>query len=130
MVQRDADLDAAVLEREHVLDVVARAELLVAVGPDVEQQLEVPQRQRPERRRRVLREHDDLADARAGPRVGTIERAADRAPASVKRRKEVLEHRDVPAARRHFGRVRRIGRRRERVVLRRRQERPVLPMAA
>ena len=51
MVQRHADLDAAILERIDVLDVGARAELAVAVGPDVDEQLEVPQRQRAERRR-------------------------------------------------------------------------------
>ena len=49
MVQRDADLDAAVLEREDVLDVVARAELAVPVGPDLDHQLDVPERQRAER---------------------------------------------------------------------------------
>ena len=38
-MQGDADLDAAVLEDHHVLDVLARAELLVAMAPHPHQRL-------------------------------------------------------------------------------------------
>src|SRR5205814_9927927 len=38
----------------------------VPIRPDIDEQLEVPQRQSSERRRRILREHDYFADAFAG----------------------------------------------------------------
>ena len=41
VMQRDAHLDAAILEREDVLHVVTRAELLVTLRPHVDEELEV-----------------------------------------------------------------------------------------
>ena len=109
VVQRDADLDAPVLEREDVLHVVARAELGVAVSPDLEEQFEVPrERHGAERGLRVLREDDNLAGPEAGARVhddlGRVVRERRQ------RREHVLEDRDLPRPLGHLGRVLRIAR--------------------
>ena len=60
MVQRHADLDPAVLEDQHVLDVRARAELLVALAPDPHQRLGALGRERPERVVVTIGVHDHL----------------------------------------------------------------------
>ena len=126
MVQRDTHFDAAVLEWEYVLHIVARTELRVAMRPYFEQQLDMRQRQRAERGRRVLREYHDLARAEARPRRD------DRLRWIVRQRrqrgKQIFEHRHVPRALWHLGRMLGIRRGRERVVFRRRQERAVLAM--
>ena len=83
MVQGDADLDAAVLEREHVLHFRPCAELDVPVRPDLEQQLDVRKRQRPERGTRVLGEHHHLGGAERRPRFD--DRRAGGSPGSALR---------------------------------------------
>ena len=45
MMQGDADFDAPILERIHVLNLRNPAKLFIAIGPHVNQQLEMPQRQ-------------------------------------------------------------------------------------
>ena len=59
----DPDLHSPVLEGEDVGDLRPRRKLTVAVCPDFQQELEVPERQGSEGRRRVPREDDDLAGA-------------------------------------------------------------------
>ena len=62
MMQRDADFDAAVLEREHVLRRRHRAPSARSDPPRRRaSKLEVPERQRAERRGRILREDHHLA---------------------------------------------------------------------
>ncbi len=48
MMKRHPDLDTAVLERVHVLDIGACAELDVAVRPDLENQPQLVERQGPQ----------------------------------------------------------------------------------
>ena len=67
MMQRHTHLDAAVLEREHVVHVVACAERFVAIGPDVDDERDAIERETAERRGRILREHDHFAGAAAWP---------------------------------------------------------------
>ena len=104
----------------------ARPELDVAVGPDLEQQLEVRERQHAERRPGVLREHDDLASA--APRSGVDDRVRRIVCQRRQRREHVLEDRHLPRPLGHLGRVLRITRRGQRVVFRWREERAVLPV--
>src|SRR3954469_20196937 len=66
MVQRDTHLDATVFEREHVRDLRLAAEFLVAIRPDVDQQLDMPERQRSQGGCSVLRKDHDLTDAERG----------------------------------------------------------------
>ena len=80
---RGADLGAAILEDEHVVDVGARAERCAALGPEVDHLARAGGAERPERRvvlRRV--EHDLAAVARASPASGsrTSARRTARAP--------------------------------------------------
>ena len=48
MMQRDADLHAAILEGHDVLDVGQRSELAAAVRPHLDNQLDMVERKRPE----------------------------------------------------------------------------------
>jgi len=125
MMQRRADLDAAVLERKDIAHVVARAEPARAVAPDLDQELDVAERERAERRRPLGCVDDDLAVAAGGRgrdvQLGHLDRAL-----AAERGEAVVEHRDFPVAPGKLGRTLAIGRRRERVVLGRRLERPVL----
>ena len=125
--ERDAHLDAPVLEFEDVVHVGAFAEFDVAVGPDSRDEIEPRQRQRAERRRWVLGEDHDLAGAAARPCRHAERRRAVRG--GDERRKQILEHGDFPRARGELGRVERVGGHGQRVELGRRQERPVLPVA-
>jgi hypothetical protein len=61
VAERDADLLAAVLEHEDVLDVREAAELPGAVAPDVDEVADVLDGLRPQRRVMVRRVTDDLA---------------------------------------------------------------------
>ena len=45
MMQCHPNLDATVLEREHIRHVVSGAQLHVAIGPDIDDQLEAVDRQ-------------------------------------------------------------------------------------
>ena len=87
VVQRDADLDAAVLEDVDVLDVLARAELRVAVAPHPHQRLGALGRQRAERAVVVVGVDDHLG------------RAARR----LERREAVVEDDDLEALERDLG---------------------------
>ena len=60
MVKGDAHLDAAVLEDEHVVDVLSRAELGVAMAPHPHQGLGPLGRERPEGGSVIVGVHDDL----------------------------------------------------------------------
>jgi hypothetical protein len=66
VMQRDADLHAAVFEDEHVVDVIACAELHVAVAPDPHQRLGALGRERGERAFVFVCVHDDLGRAVRG----------------------------------------------------------------
>src|ERR1035437_6987598 len=66
VVQGDADLLAAVLEGEHVLDGLERGQLAGAVGPDVHDSPGPFRRQRREAGAMVAGEADDLAAAYGG----------------------------------------------------------------
>ena len=68
MGQRDADLLAAVLEDEDVLDVRPRRQLRVAVRPDIDEQPSLALRHRCQRAGVVGGVDDDLADAGGGAR--------------------------------------------------------------
>src|SRR5262249_54988221 len=121
--QRHADLLAAVLEREDVSHVLARPEDARAVGPHLDEELHVPERERRERARGVLRVDDDLAAPQSGARGdgelgGVVRQRGERG-------KKVLEDGHVPGAGRDLRRVPRVRRRRERVV-RGRKERALL----
>ena len=72
MMKRDAHFDAAILERHHVLHVRDSSELDVAVAPHLDNQLEMLERQAAETLRRVLCEHDDLADPPAPASSSTL----------------------------------------------------------
>jgi hypothetical protein len=127
VAQRHPDLDAAVLERHHVLDLRQRADFTGAVRPDLQQQLDLIERQGAERGVRVLGEDDHLADPAGRRRVDDGRRRVVRD--WHHRREAVVEHRHLVLSHGQLGRKARIARRPERVVLGRRQERPVLAVA-
>jgi hypothetical protein len=127
MMERHANFDAAILEGKHILNLVARSERCVPIGPDVHQELEVRQRQQAERCRGILREHHHFADP-AARRGGHAERWR-RVGCQGERWKHVLENGDVPRTGGNLRRMPRIAARRKRVVLRRRKKCSVLPMA-
>ena len=104
MVQGDADLDATVLEREHVLHFgrapssryrsaqTSNSSSMCASGSDPS----------------VARGscvNTTTSQAPSAGRVATIELRADRAPGSAQGRKQILEDRHVVVARRQFGRM-------------------------
>jgi hypothetical protein len=126
MMERDADFDTAILEGEDVGHVRPRAQHRLPIRPHVDQQLEMRQRKRPERGTRILREDDDFARALA--RRGRNLQHGRIVRPGRKRRKEIVEHRDIPGAFGNFGRMIRIASRRERVVLGGGQEGAVLAM--
>src|SRR5674476_288179 len=79
VVQGDADLLAAVLEGEHVLDGLERGQLAGAVGPDVHDSPGPFRRQRREAGAMVAGEADDLA---AAQRRSLGQQGAPREPGS------------------------------------------------
>src|SRR5690606_6098793 len=98
VVERDADLLAAVLEAEHLLDARLGTERGRAVGPRVDDRAHALRGERAERRLVVAREADDLAPARRRG-VELERRVLDdgvRYPGhALQRREAVLEHDDV-----------------------------------
>jgi hypothetical protein len=126
VIERHPDLDAAVFERVDVLDLRQRPEPFVAVGPDLQQQLEMPQRQRAKRRGRILCEYHHLADAASGggwyPQRWRVVRRHG------KSREQVFKDRDIPGAGWHLGRVIGAAAHGERVVIGGRQKGAMLPV--
>jgi hypothetical protein len=139
MVQRDADLLAAVLEAEDLLDAVERVECDGAVDPCLHHRAHPVGRERSEGRAVVGREADDLAPSDAGPpreqvrhtaaaRV-TVTRVGGAHVARVdgEGREAVLEHHHVVRIGRDLGQPARPGRA-ERTLIRGGQERTPLPV--
>src|SRR5688572_14495393 len=58
VMQRDTDFDATVLERVNVRHMLQPCQLVVAIGPDVDQQLEMWEGQTSKRGGRVLRSEE------------------------------------------------------------------------
>src|SRR5688500_3710888 len=93
MMECDAHLDAAILDRHYILDVVIRAKGSVPVSEGLEHDFEMIKRQRAQRRRWILRIHDDLASSRSRSRRRQRRRSLiGPVPHSGK---TVLEHRHV-----------------------------------
>ena len=121
VVQRDADLHASILEGQHALDDAALGQPGGAVGPDLEQQLNLLGGQSAQRAGSVLAEHHHLALAGAGAVAGAHD-GLRRGRAQAEAGKAVVEHRHVVLAARQLGGVFRIAGGGERIVFRRRQE--------
>src|SRR6266566_4096323 len=97
VMERDPDLFALVLEDVDVGDLRPRAELAVAVGPNVDEEPDPLQRQARQGQLVLGRVDDDLAARR---------RWTDRtpvAPVGPERRKAVLEHNDLERVERYLG---------------------------
>ena len=118
MVQRDADFGAAIFEQQHIGNARARTELLRAFAPDLEQQLDMAQRQDAQRGFWVLREHHHFA--MPGSRRGGYDQLRWRRRAGQhfgQGRKAVVEDRHIPGTGRYFSGVGRVSGHRQRVVL-------------
>ena len=110
VAQGDPHLDPAIFEDEHVVDVLACAELLITLTPDPHQRLGALACERSERRVVVVRVHDHL-----GRPLGRLER-----------RKAVVEHHDLKCGKRDLGLWTARLRRAQRAVIARRQKRALL----
>src|SRR5687768_5387893 len=113
MMQRHADFDAAVFEGHHVLDFGYRSELSIAIGPHIDDELDVIEWKSTKALLRILRKDDDLANAARRLRV-------DRRRRHVAGRghregwKEILENGDVVTTTGKLRRICRVGCGRER----------------
>src|SRR5687767_5120800 len=127
VVQGYADFHAAVLEGHDVLDFGYLSELAIAIPPHIDDELDVIERKSAEALFGILRKDNDLTDAarrlRVDGRWRHIVRRGHR-----EGRKEILEDRDVVTASWKLCRICRVGRRRERIVFRRRKKCSVLPI--
>ena len=110
VVQGHADLDAAVLEDHHVVDVLARPELQVAVAPHPHQILRAPRRERGQRALMLVGIDDHLR----------------RSERRLKSGEAIVENRDLEGGKRDLGRGCARAGGTQRAVVGRRQERAVL----